>query len=142
MIIFIALFCGLLFGLGLIASGMTDPGKIQGFLDVTGSWDPSLAFVMGAAVAIGLVAFGLAKRRERAWSGVPMALPTGTRIDAPLVGGGLLFGIGWGLAGYCPGPALVALGGGSAQALWFVVAMLVGMVLHDNAWARRAGRGD
>lgn len=134
MALFIAAVCGLLFGLGLIASGMTDPGKIQGFLDIAGTWDPSLAFVMGGAIAVGVGAFALAKRRERSWSGTPMALPTTTRIDARLVGGGALFGIGWGLAGYCPGPALVALGGGAIPAFWFVGAMLAGMALHD--WRR------
>ena len=134
MTILIALACGLLFGLGLIASGMTDPAKVQGFLDIAGTWDPSLAFVMGGGIAVGLGAFALARRRERSWSGAPMALPTATRIDARLIGGGTLFGIGWGLAGYCPGPALVAVGGGSVPALWFVGAMLAGMVLHD--WRR------
>jgi uncharacterized membrane protein YedE/YeeE len=134
MTILIALACGLLFGLGLIAGGMTDPAKVQGFLDVAGTWDPSLAFVMGGGIAVGLGAFALAKRRERSWSGAPMALPTATRIDARLIGGGALFGIGWGLAGYCPGPALVAVGGGSVPALWFAGAMLAGMVLHD--WRR------
>jgi hypothetical protein len=135
----VALACGLLFGLGLIAAGMTDPGKIQGFLDVAGAWDPSLAFVMGGAIAVGIGAFALAKRRERAWSGAPMALPAlpaTTRIDARLVGGGVLFGIGWGLGGYCPGPAVVALGAGSTSALWFVGAMLGGMALHDKVGRR------
>jgi uncharacterized membrane protein YedE/YeeE len=128
----IALASGLLFGLGLIAAGMTDPAKVQAFLDLAGAWDPSLAFVMGGAIAVGLVAFGLARRRETSWSGAPMALPTATRIDLRLVAGGALFGIGWGLAGYCPGPALVALGAGSASALGFVAAMLAGMLLHDR----------
>ncbi len=142
MTIVIALLSGLVFGLGLILSGMTDPVKVQAFLDVAGAWDPSLALVMGGAVAVGSPAFAFAKRRERAWSGAPMALPTATRIDARLVAGGALFGVGWGLAGYCPGPALVALASGSAPAAWFVAAMLVGMLLHDTVWsawrARRA----
>lgn len=134
----IAAASGLLFGLGLIASGMTDPAKIKGFLDVAGAWDPSLALVMGGAVAVGLIAFAVAKRRERAWSGAPMALPSATRIDTQLIAGGLLFGAGWGVAGFCPGPALVALGGGSGSALWFVAAMLAGMALHDKLWARKS----
>ena len=134
----IAAASGLLFGLGLIASGMTDPAKIKGFLDVAGAWDPSLALVMGGAVAVGLMAFAVAKRRERAWSGAPMALPSATRIDTQLIAGGLLFGTGWGVAGFCPGPALVALGGGSGSALWFVAAMLAGMALHDKPWARKS----
>jgi uncharacterized membrane protein YedE/YeeE len=133
----IALACGLLFGLGLIGAGMTDPAKVQGFLDLAGAWDPSLGLVMGGAIAVGVVAFALAMRRERAWSGAPMAWPTATRVDARLVAGGALFGIGWGLAGYCPGPALVALGAGTSAAGWFVPAMLAGMWLHDDVWLRR-----
>lgn len=133
----IALVSGLVFGLGLLASGMTDPAKIKGFLDVAGAWDPSLAFVMAGAIAVGGVAFALARRRTTAWSGAPIALPGSTAIDAPLVAGGVLFGIGWGIAGFCPGPALVALASGSGAALLFTLAMLAGMLLHDNVWARR-----
>ena len=133
----IALVSGLVFGLGLLASGMTDPAKVKGFLDVAGAWDPSLALVMGGAIAVGLVAFALARRRKTAWSGAPIVLPSSTAIDAPLVAGGVLFGIGWGIAGFCPGPALVALASGSGAAGPFVVAMLAGMLLHDNVWARR-----
>ena len=133
----IAIVSGLVFGLGLLASGMTDPGKVKGFLDVSGAWDPSLAFVMAGAIAVGLVAFALARRRKTAWSGATIALPTFTRIDAPLVAGGVLFGIGWGIAGFCPGPALVALASSSGAAGLFVIAMLVGMLLHDNVWLRR-----
>jgi uncharacterized protein len=142
MTILVALACGLVFGLGLLGSGMADPVKVLAFLDVAGAWDPSLLFVMGGAIAVGLGAFAIAKRRERSWSGAPMALPTATRIDTRLVVGGLLFGAGWGLAGYCPGPALVGAASGSASAATFVVAMLAGMLLHDNVWsawrARRA----
>ena len=134
----IALCSGLLFGLGLLASGMTDPSKVKGFLDVAGAWDPSLALVMGGAIAVGFLAFALAKRHARAWSGAAIALPASTVIDARLIGGGVLFGIGWGIAGFCPGPALVALASGSGAAALFVVAMLAGMLLHDNVWARRA----
>lgn len=137
----IALASGLVFGLGLLASGMTDPAKVKGFLDLAGAWDPSLALVMGGAIAVGLVAFTLAKRRTRAWSGAPIALPSSTAIDTPLVAGGVLFGIGWGIAGFCPGPALVAMASGSGAALLFVLAMLAGMLLHDNVWARRHPAG-
>lgn len=133
----IALVAGLVFGIGLIAGGMLDPGKVQGFLDVTGAWDPSLAFVMGGAILVGVGAFALAKRRERSWIGLPMMLPTARDIGPRLVGGGLIFGIGWGLSGYCPGPAVVALGAGAEPALWFVPAMLAGMWLHDSVWAAR-----
>jgi len=122
---------GLVFGLGLLASGMTDPAKVQGFLDLFGAWDPSLGLVMGGAIAVGLVAFAAARRRATAWSGDAIELPVGTQIDARLLGGGVLFGIGWGLAGLCPGPALVALGTGFAPALVFVPAMLAGMLIHD-----------
>jgi hypothetical protein len=127
---------GLLFGLGLLLSGMTDPGKVQGFLDLAGAWDPSLAFVMGGAVLVSFFAFAIARRRTRAFFGAAMQVPTRRDIDAPLVVGSLVFGIGWGLVGFCPGPALVALGAGHWQALVFVLAMLAGMALHDL----RAGR--
>lgn len=118
---------GLLFGLGLIVAGMTNPAKILGFLDVAGKWDPSLAFVMAGAIAVGVVAFALARRRTVSALGLPMRLPSAGAIDARLVGGSLLFGVGWGLAGFCPGPAIVALGAGYAKAAVFVVAMLLGM---------------
>ena len=138
----IALLAGLVFGIGLLTSGMTDPAKVQGFLDLFGRWDPSLAFVMGGAIVVAIGAFTLAKRRAAArrgsWSGEPIEMPSSTTIDARLVGGGVLFGIGWGLAGFCPGPALVALSSGFAPALWFVPAMLVGMALHDTLVQRRA----
>lgn len=128
----IAAISGLVFGIGLIASGMTDPAKVKGFLDLAGAWDPSLGLVMGGAIAVGVGAFALAKRRKRSWTGERIELSTSTVIDARLIGGGVLFGVGWGVAGYCPGPALVALGGGSASAGLFVLAMLAGMALHDR----------
>jgi uncharacterized protein len=138
----IALLAGLVFGVGLLMSGMTDPARVQGFLDLFGRWDPSLAFVMGGAVVVAIGAFALARRRSaagrRSWSGEPIELPTTGAIDARLIGGGVLFGIGWGLAGFCPGPALVALSGGFGPALWFVPAMLAGMALHDAVLRRRA----
>ena len=133
----IATASGLLFGLGLIGSGMTEPAKVKGFLDLFGRWDPSLALVMGGAIAVGVFAFARAARQERAWTGERMELPTSRVIDARLVGGGLIFGAGWGIAGYCPGPAIVAASGGSATAAVFVVAMLGGMVLHDRLLAPR-----
>ena len=131
-----ALLSGLVFGLGLIASGMTNPAKVKGFLDLFGAWDPSLALVMGGAIAVGAVAFTLARRRSRSWSGEPMDIPRSTVIDGRLIAGGLLFGAGWGVAGFCPGPALVAASSGSVAALGFVAAMLVGMTLHDKLLAR------
>lgn len=133
----IAIASGLVFGLGLIAGGMTDPLKVKGFLDLFGRWDPSLALVMGGAIAVGVFAFAAAKRRTRSWSGDPMDLPTSRLIDARLVGGGLLFGIGWGIAGFCPGPAVVAMGSGLDAAWIFAIAMLGGMLLHDLLLRRR-----
>jgi uncharacterized membrane protein YedE/YeeE len=132
----IALVSGLLFGLGLIASGMTQPAKVKGFLDLFGAWDPSLALVMGGAIAVGLFAFARAKRQARAWSGEAMELPTSQVIDTRLIAGGVLFGIGWGVGGYCPGPAIVAAGGGALSGVVFLAAMLVGMVAHDR-WLQR-----
>ena len=126
-----ALLAGLVFGLGLLMSGMADPAKVLGFLDLAGAWDPSLAFVMAGAIAVGLVAFTLARRRTRSLLGLPMQLPQGHGIDRRLVLGGLVFGIGWGLAGFCPGPALVALGMGEAKAAVFVLAMLAGMGIFE-----------
>ncbi|MFO1277773.1 MAG: DUF6691 family protein [Sphaerotilus natans] len=125
-----SLLAGLVFGLGLIAAGMTDPMKVRAFLDLAGAWDPSLALVMGAAIAVGLPATLIARRRGRSWSGAPIEWPQSNAIDARLIGGGVLFGIGWGLAGLCPGPALVALGSGWGEAAIFVAAMLGGMALH------------
>ena len=132
MSIFIALASGLLFGVGLIAGGMTDPSKVQGFLDLFGRWDPSLAFVMGGAILVGSVGFALARRRKVTWTGDTMELPKSRIVDTRLLVGGALFGIGWGLGGLCPGPALTALGAGFAPAAWFVAAMLAGMWLHDQ----------
>jgi uncharacterized membrane protein YedE/YeeE len=123
---------GLTFGLGLLISGMTDPGKVQGFLDLAGAWDPSLAFVMGGGVMVGLLGFGLAKKKAISFSGTPFHWPETANIDRPLVLGSLMFGIGWGLAGFCPGPALVAMAAGNDKALVFVLAMLGGMVAFDR----------
>jgi uncharacterized protein len=126
-----SLLAGLIFGLGLLLSGMANPAKVLGFLDLAGAWDPSLALVMAGAIAVGLVAFTLAKGRTHSLLGAEMKLPGARQIDRRLVGGSLLFGIGWGVAGFCPGPALVALGMGQAKAVVFVLAMLAGMGLFE-----------
>ena len=131
MITFASLLAGLIFGLGLIVSGMANPAKVLGFLDLAGRWDPSLAFVMGGAIAVGLVAFRFARRRTSSFLGEAMRLPTGNRVDRRLLTGSVLFGVGWGIAGFCPGPALVALGMGETKAVLFVAAMLVGMGLFE-----------
>ncbi len=128
---------GLLFGLGLIAGGMTDSAKVKAFLDLFGAWDPSLALVMGGAIAVGVWAFAVARRRKRSWTGEPMELPAITLIDGRLIAGGVLFGIGWGIGGFCPGPALVAMGSGLGAAWLFVAAMVAGMWLHDRFLAAR-----
>lgn len=122
---------GLLFGVGLILAGMTDPSKVLGFLDLAGLWDPSLAFVMGGAILVSLGAFALAKQRTTSFLGGAMHLPTSRQIDKRLVTGSLLFGAGWGLAGFCPGPALVSVGTGNPKAVVFVLAMLAGMALFE-----------
>ncbi|HYP85984.1 YeeE/YedE family protein [Variovorax sp.] len=128
---FASFVAGLVFGLGLIVSGMANPAKVLGFLDLAGLWDPSLAFVMAGAIAVGAVAFTVANRRARSFLGAEMRLPSGRRIDRRLVLGSALFGIGWGIAGFCPGPALVALGMGEVKAVVFVAAMLLGMAVFE-----------
>ena len=130
-------FVGLLFGLGLILSGMTDPSKVIGFLDIFGLWDPSLALVMGGAIAVGFFAFALAKKRTVNFLGGALHLPKSSQFDKPLVIGAVFFGAGWGLAGFCPGPALVSLASGQIKAAAFVVFMLAGMQLFEIL-ARRA----
>jgi uncharacterized protein len=122
---------GVLFGIGLLMSGMSDPGKVLGFLDLAGGWDPSLALVMAGAIAVGFVGFRFAGNRASSLLGLPMRLPAAGAIDRRLVLGSLVFGAGWGLAGFCPGPALVASGMGSPQALLFTGSMLAGMALFD-----------
>lgn len=128
---------GLVFGLGLILAGMTDPRKVKAFLDLAGAWDPSLAMVMGGAIALGVFVFARAARRQRSWTGDLMEIPNSRVVDPRLILGGILFGIGWGIGGFCPGPALVALGSGMSEAGVFVAAMLAGMVLHDRYLMRR-----
>ena len=129
--VFAAFVAGLVFGLGLILSGMADPAKVLGFLDLAGLWDPSLAFVMAGAIAIGVFAFALARQRTVSYLGLTMKMPTAREIDRRLIAGSLLFGVGWGIAGFCPGPGLVALGMGQLKALVFTVAMLAGMGLFE-----------
>jgi len=126
-----ALLSGLVFGLGLIVSGMANPAKVLGFLDLAGQWDPSLALVMAGAIAVGFFAFLIAKNRTRSIIGAEMKLPTASAIDSRLLTGSALFGAGWGVAGFCPGPGLVALGMGEPKALVFVAAMLAGMVIFS-----------
>jgi uncharacterized membrane protein YedE/YeeE len=128
--LFISFVIGLVFGIGLYVSGMTQPSKVLGFLDIFGDWDPSLAFVMTGAVAIGLVAFSFARRRGRTFLGDELRLPRITEIDAPLVVGSLIFGIGWGLSGICPGPGVVDVGFLDWRALVFVVSMAAGMMME------------
>ena len=135
-----AFIVGLVFGTGLILAGMANPAKVQGFLDLAGAWDPSLAMVMGGAIAVSLVPFAFAKRMRNALLGAPMVLPAPVKIDRRLMLGSLAFGVGWGLAGFCPGPALVALGEGEAKAVVFVVAMLAGMALFEVLALRPEGR--
>lgn len=137
MLILTSLLAGLLFGLGLIVAGMTNPAKVVGFLNLAGPWDPSLAFVMAGAIAVGTVAFLIARRRAVSLLGAAMQLPSTRDIDRRLVLGSLVFGVGWGLAGFCPGPGLVALGMGEFKALVFVAAMLVGMGAFELLERRR-----
>ena len=135
--------CGLLFGLGLIVSGMANPAKVLGFLDLAGSWDPSLAFVMAGAVAIAAIGFRFARTRTASVLGAPMQLPKARHVDVRLIAGALIFGAGWGLAGFCPGPALVSAASGQPRAWLFVAAMLAGMALFaalERLHAARARR--
>ena len=123
-------FVGLIFGLGLMLSGMTDPGKVIGFLDLFGNWDPSLALVMGGAIAVGFFAFALAKKRTTSFLGGALHLPKSTQIDKRLIWGNVMFGAGWGLAGFCPGPALVGVVTGEPSVLIFVLSMVAGIYLY------------
>jgi uncharacterized membrane protein YedE/YeeE len=135
--ILMALITGLVFGIGLIVAGMTNPAKVLGFLDLAGRWDPSLALVMAGAILVALPAFRVAARRRQSLLGEPMQLPTATRIDRRLVLGSLAFGAGWGLAGFCPGPALASLATGAVQPLIFCAAMLAGMGIFELIERRR-----
>lgn len=139
MLLAASLFAGLIFGFGLIVSGMANPAKVLGFLDLAGAWDPSLVLVMIGAIAVSAIAFFIAGKRKVSMLGVPMKLPDSRAINCRLVGGGLLFGVGWGIAGFCPGPAVVALGMGEMKALVFAAAMLAGMGVVEWSDARSAG---
>lgn len=130
---------GLLFGWGLIISGMTDPGKVIGFLDLAGQWDPSLAFVMGGGILVGLIGFTIAKKRTHSFFGSAMHLPKARDIDKRLVIGSLAFGVGWGMAGFCPGPGIVSMGSGQPEAAIFVAAMIAGMVVFEFLESRLTG---
>ena len=121
--IFVGLTAGFIFGLGLCLSGLADPGVVQGFLDVAGAWNPTLLFVMGAGLIVTLIGYRLAFGRGR-----PLFSPTAKAIDAPLISGSVTFGIGWGLAGYCPGPAVMSLASGRTEVFVFVTAMITGMI--------------
>ena len=142
-----SLLAGLIFGLGLIVSGMANPEKVLGFLDIAGAWDPSLAFVMAGAIIVGVVAFTVARKRTLSFLGFNMTLPANNRIEKRLIIGSMMFGIGWGIAGFCPGPALVALGAGEAKGVVFVASMVAGMVIFElferrKAAAANAGAGN
>jgi uncharacterized membrane protein YedE/YeeE len=130
-----SLVCGLIFGAGLLISGMVQPAKVLGFLDIFGAWDPSLAVVMAAALAVSVPGFMLANQRPRPWLARQFFWPAKSEIDLPLVAGAALFGVGWGLVGLCPGPALESLATLSPGVIAFVVAMAAGMALHD-AWQK------
>jgi len=140
MAFFTSFLAGLVFGLGLIVSGMANPAKVLGFLDLGARWDPSLAFVMAGAIAVGAVAFAVARRRTQSLLGAAMRLPSLQSIDRRLVIGSVVFGIGWGIAGFCPGPALVALGMGQAKSLVFVIAMLAGMGVFEWLEGRKEAK--
>jgi len=137
---FIEFLVGLLFGWGLLIAGMTDPAKVIGFLDLAGAWDPSLAFVMGGGILVGLFGFTIAKKRTTSFLGSAMRLPTSNDIDRRLVLGSLVFGAGWGLAGFCPGPGIVSMGAGESKAALFVAAMVGGMLLYEalDRWSKAA----
>lgn len=127
MLVIMAFLCGLIFGAGLLISGLANPEKVLGFLDLSQAWDPSLAFVMIGAIAVGIIGFALVKGRKTAFCGVPILLPENNTVDRTLVVGAVLFGLGWGLAGICPGPSLILLGAGIGKGLLFVLSMLAGM---------------
>ncbi len=131
-----AALAGAIFGAGLLLSGMTDTTRVHGWLDVFGDWDPTLAFVMGGAILPMAVAWRIAARRRTAVLGNPIPLSQDSTVDAKLVIGSTLFGMGWGLAGLCPGPALASLGWGGIGGLVFLLAMVAGMVIAPAARAR------
>lgn len=135
--LFASLIAGLVFGLGLILSGMSNPAKVLGFLDLAGRWDPSLIFVMAGAILVSLLGFRFATRRTVSLLGEPMRMPTASQVDTRLILGSLTFGAGWGLAGFCPGPAVASLLSGFVEPLIFVAAMVAGMGLFELLERRR-----
>jgi len=134
---FLVFISGLVFGIGLIISGMSNPYTVIGFLDLAGNWNPSLAFVMIGAVGVTLLFTRWVVARQKTIFNDPLHLPGTTHINKELVIGGFIFGAGWAIAGFCPGPAVVALGAGYFKALVFVVAMIAGMLLHDHGYKRK-----
>lgn len=132
-----AFLAGLVFGIDLLLAGMADPAKVLGFLDLAGAWDPSLALVMGGAIGVAFLPFSWAKRRQRSLLDAPMQLPQKRELDRRLIAGSLVFGIGWGIAGICPGPAVTLLLSGHWQPLLFVLSMLAGMLLFTVLERRR-----
>ncbi|QBH97891.1 YeeE/YedE family protein [Limnobaculum zhutongyuii] len=137
--LFFAFLSGLMFGLGIIVSGMVNPVKVLSFLDITRDWDPSLALVMGSAIVVGLLAFGYMKHWQQSILGERIQWPALRAIDKRLIGGSALFGIGWGIAGICPGPGLVLFGAGMGKGLIFTAAMVAGMLIFDVLEKRKAG---
>ncbi|MFK8329875.1 DUF6691 family protein [Pseudomonas sp. BJa5] len=133
-----ALICGVVFGLGLLLAGMVNPTKVLGFLDLAGHWDPSLGLVMVGAIGAALLPMRWSSKRTRSMLGLPMRLPTARALDRRLVGGSLVFGVGWGIAGVCPGPAVALVLSGHWQILVFVFAMLAGMAIFNLLESRRA----
>jgi hypothetical protein len=135
----LALVCGVVFGVGLAVSGMTNPAKVQAFLDLAGAWDPALLFVMGGAVGVNALGYQIARRRARPWLAEAFAFPTRRDLDPRLVGGAAVFGVGWGLVGLCPGPALANLLRGSAPLYLFVASMLAGAFAYQLSEKRKQG---
>jgi uncharacterized membrane protein YedE/YeeE len=139
---FAAFACGLVFGVGLLVSGMADPSKVIGFLDVAGRFDPTLLVVMASALVVSAIAYAIARRRTASVLGGALELPRSGEIDRRLIAGALVFGVGWGIAGVCPGPAFVVLGAGRIEGVVFVAAMLAGMALFEILERRRAQAAD
>ncbi len=131
MTIIVSTLVGMIFGFGLILSGMVNPAIVLSFLDIAGNWNPSLLWVMGGAMSVSAIAFAVAKKRKKSYLGIPIQIPITTQIDHRLLIGSFLFGVGWGIAGICPGPALVLVGSGSANAIVFLIAMMTGMLLFE-----------
>ena len=135
-----AFFAGLIFGFGLLLGGMANPAKVLGFLDLAGAWDPSLGLVMAGAIAVAILPFNWARKQRKSLLGSPMQLPVKRELDSRLIGGSLLFGVGWGIAGICPGPAVAILLTGHWQIIVFVLAMLAGILLFSMIENRRTDR--